>query len=65
MAALTKAAREQFLSIACQLSPENLCCDGEAPMSYVRKRVKELHKQWANLEQVVGRKVTEDELYTS
>jgi hypothetical protein len=60
---LTPELKEKFLTLACQLSPENLSCDGEAPMSYVRKRAKQLNAQWAELEKQAGRKITEDEIY--
>jgi hypothetical protein len=61
MNAQQKAA---FLDLACQLSPENLCCDGELPLSLVRKRYKSLTAQWKKLEKEVGRKVSETELWT-
>ena len=37
-------------SIASELSPENLHCDGEAPMAYVRKKTKFLAQVQAELE---------------
>jgi len=36
--------------LACDLSPENLCCDGEAPAAYVRKRRALLTKAVAELQ---------------
>lgn len=47
----------EFRKIECDLSPENLTCDGEASAYYVRKKKKELLSKWALLEQYVGRKV--------
>jgi hypothetical protein len=37
-------------SIASELSPENLHCDGEAPMAYVRKKTKFLDTVQRELE---------------
>jgi len=31
-------------AIECDLSPENLCCDGEASPKFVRKQSRMLHK---------------------
>jgi hypothetical protein len=60
---LTPELKEKFLIVACHLSPENLSCDGEAPIAWVRKRARQLHAEWAALEKLAGRKVTEDEIY--
>ena len=38
-------------SIGSELSPENLHCDGEAPMAYVRKKTKYLNAVQRELEQ--------------
>lgn len=53
---------EWFKEIACDLSPENLACDGEASPSAVRAKLKSLNAEWKALETLLGRKVTEDEL---
>ena len=37
-------------SIASELSPENLHCDGEAPIAYVRSKLKQLNTVQAELE---------------
>ena len=37
-------------SIASELSPENLHCDGEAPIAYVRSKQKQLNSVQAELE---------------
>ena len=44
-----KDKRELAQDIEGALSPENLCCDGEAPMSVVRKRGAMLRKAQAEL----------------
>jgi len=59
----TLEIREKFVGLACQLSPENLTCDGEAPRSWVRKRFNNLTRQWKALERQVGREVSEDEVW--
>ena len=38
-------------SIASELSPENLHCDGEAPIAYVRSKLKQLNTVQRELEQ--------------
>ncbi len=37
-----EAAQRLFQKIDCDLSPENLCCDGELPMAQVRRKAKML-----------------------
>jgi hypothetical protein len=61
---VTKTQREQFLDLACKLSPENLCCDGEASPAYVKQQYRKLTAQWKRLEKEVGRKVTENEIWS-
>jgi hypothetical protein len=47
---LTTKQRTTLLnSIECDLSPENLCCDGEASPQYVRERSKFLNAARAEL----------------
>lgn len=62
---LPKSFQEKFLNLACQLSPENLTCDGELSQRQVRARYSALTKEWKCLEKQVGRKVTEDEVWTA
>lgn len=64
MTHLTVEIKKQFLSLAGQLSPENLACDGELPAHLVRKRYAALKKEWGKLERLVGRTVTENEAYS-
>ena len=54
---------DEFLDLSCALSPENLSCDGEASVAYVRQRARTLNAQWAALEKRLGRKVTEEEVW--
>ena len=44
-------ANDLMNAIASELSPENLHCDGEAPMAYVRKKSKFLDRVQRELEQ--------------
>jgi len=60
---LTKENKQKFASLACQLSPENLCCDGELPQYLVRQRYSKLTKQWKALEKQIGMKVTEEQTW--
>lgn len=43
-------ANDLMNSIASELSPENLHCDGEAPMAYVRSKYAELTRVQKELE---------------
>ena len=60
---MTKELQQQFLRLACHLSPENVSCDGELSHAEVDKRYKQLNAEWAVLEQKAGRKVDEDEVW--
>lgn len=60
---LTDEIKRRFSDLAGELSPENLCCDGELPHSQVIIKERRLRKEWADLEQKVGRKVTENEVW--
>ena len=60
---MDKAIANQFLSLACQLSPECLTCDGELPRTLVQRRYRKLKSEWAALEAKVGRSVSEDEVW--
>jgi len=54
---------KEFLELACNLSPENLSCDGELPTSEIRKRKKRLISAWHILENNVGHKVSEEDVW--
>jgi hypothetical protein len=54
---------QKFLKLATDLSPENLSCDGELPFREVQKRFNALRRKWKMLEDIVGRKVTEEEIW--
>ena len=62
---ITKEMMRKFLDLACQLSPENLACDGELPADQVHARRKQLLHGWKMLEVQVGRKVSEDEVWAN
>lgn len=46
-----------FEVLRCDLSPENLCCDGEASASQVAASKREIMVCWRELEMIVGHKV--------
>lgn len=54
---------EYFTTLASQLSPENLSCNGELSAHEVNKRRLSLLKDWKQLEGLVGRTVMEDEVW--
>ena len=47
-----EAAQRLFQKIDCDLSPENLCCDGELPMAQVKRKAKMLHGAAAELKKM-------------
>jgi len=59
----TEDIRKKFVSLACQLSPENLSCDGELSRSRVIARLRSLRAEWRRCERELGRRVTEDEAW--
>ncbi len=52
---------EEILNCYCGLSPENLCCDGEASPSWVRQQSTILHRKLKHLQAAIDRTVSEDE----
>lgn len=49
--------------LAGALSPENLSCDGELRGAKLITKRRRLLKEWAEQEKVLGRKVTEDDVW--
>ena len=62
---INKRMFDKFMDLSCQLSPENLCCDGEASEAQINRTIREIKKQWKELESKIGRKVTQDEIWQS
>ncbi len=60
---LTEKIKAGFADLACQLSPENLTCDGESLASEVRRRKASILRQWGELERRAGQKVSESEIW--
>lgn len=60
---ITREHKSKFLGLACRMSPENVCCDGEVSMAQARRRMGTLRNMWSDLEKTVGRTVTEDEVW--
>jgi hypothetical protein len=57
------SVQQKFLDLACRLEPENLYMDGEASPSEARRRKQAIRREWKNLESLVGRPVSEDEVW--
>ena len=57
------AVQQKFLDLACRLEPENLYMDGEASPSEAKRREQTIRREWRNLESLVGRPVSEDEVW--
>lgn len=60
---MSEETRNEFRSLASQLSPENLHCDGEITAAQARTRYRAIMKRWRALEKALGRKVSEDEAW--
>lgn len=54
---------KRLRQIECELSPENLTCDGEAPIYYVREKSARLNAERRALVKALGREPTSKELY--
>jgi len=54
---------EKFRNIDNQLSPENLSCDGERPISEIRRRAAILNRERAAVVAELGYEPTWKELY--
>lgn len=63
MAQIPEAFFQRFLSLSCQLSPENLHCDGEISVAEANRKYRRLMTQWRQAEAELGRPVTEDEVW--
>jgi hypothetical protein len=50
---------EAIAGIYCNLSPENLTCDGELSRSQVTRKYNALHRKLGHLQKAVGRQVSE------
>jgi len=55
--------REKFMYLTGELSPENLCCDGELSRTAVAKKHADIMRAWRACEKEFGRKVSEDEVW--
>tara|TARA_Y100000296_G_C4960690_1_gene150810 strand:+ start:172 stop:405 length:234 start_codon:yes stop_codon:yes gene_type:complete len=53
----------RFFELSCQLEPENLYMDGEATPAQVRSRKSAITKEWRTLEQAIGRKVKDGDIW--
>jgi hypothetical protein len=55
--------KDWFVKLACDLSPENLTCDGELSKSAVKEKYTSIMEAWKWLETKLGRKVSEEDAY--
>lgn len=53
---------QSLISLSCDLSPENLHCDGELDPAHAKEKYIEIMKAWRYLELKLGRSITENEL---
>ena len=59
---LTDKIKKQFSMLANQLSPENLCGDGEYTQAQAKDKFKTLMIEWHKLEDQIGMKITQETL---
>lgn len=64
LSVLSDADLQRFVDIATDLSPENLTCDGEAPIAFVRQRRAELVRNWKQLEKRLGVQIEVDDVWS-
>lgn len=60
---LIAKAKKIFDMLDCDLSPENLHCDGEISNAEAKKKEKALLAAWKQLETIIGRRFDSCELY--
>lgn len=63
VAPLSPEVAAEFQALAAQLSPENLTADGELSPAAAERRRMNLLACWKGLERMVGRPVSETEIY--
>lgn len=49
--------KDWFETLRAEMSPENLTCDGELSQAQIKKRLKDIKAEWAELEQMYGKSV--------
>lgn len=54
---------KDLIVVECDLSPENLSCDGEVSLTYQRQKYRQLMKKRKVLIRELGRTVSEDEIW--
>ena len=57
------AAKKIFDMLDCDLSPENLHCDGEISNAAAKKKEKAFNAAWKELETIIGRRFDSSEFY--
>jgi len=60
---INREGLEEFVSLACQLSPENLTCDGEASEAFINQKLRAIRKEWKALEKKYRVRLTEDQVW--
>lgn len=59
---LPQSLQDAFSRLLNQMSPENLSNDGELNRSQMATVLTRIHREWAELERVAGRRVTQEEV---
>lgn len=60
---LTRELKDKFVNLASELSPENLCCDGELSQCEVNRKHKRIMQEWRKLEVQAGCEFSEEEVW--
>lgn len=54
---------DYFMHLCCELSPENLHCDGEISIAQANRKYNSLMREWRAGERVVGHAVYEQDVW--
>jgi len=55
--------KDFFISLAFELEPENLACDGERSRKEIKIALSSINAKWSALEKLLGRSVSVDEVW--
>ena len=55
--------KQKFVKLVFASEPENLCCDGEASRTAIRRTLAAIRRDWKACEKEIGRTVSEDEVW--
>ena len=60
---ISNALFDKFFNLLMRLEPENIWMDGDASKAEAKKRETAIVNQWRDLEHLVGRQVSQNEIW--